>query len=95
MLGPLAVVVLQVGQGAGHRSAVVAGAELDARSANCSTPPSAPTARRGSTPICVEAGWSVSENTVADSMRRQALFGRKPKRRRGLTRQDRSRAEVP
>ena len=30
-------------------------------------------------------GWKVSVNTVADSMRRQGLQGRKPKRRRGLT----------
>ena len=35
----------------------------------------------------VEAGWSVSVNTVADSMRRQGLAGRKPKRRKGLTKQ--------
>ena len=28
----------------------------------------------------VEAGWTVSVNTVADSMRRQGLQGRKPKR---------------
>jgi putative transposase len=34
--------------------------------------------------------WRVSVNTVADSMRRQGLLGRKPKRRRGLTRQDRT-----
>ena len=38
----------------------------------------------------VEEGWSVSVNTVADSMRRQALYGRKPRRRKGLTKQDRS-----
>jgi transposase InsO family protein len=36
----------------------------------------------------LEAGWQVGENTVADSMRRQGLFGRKPKRRKGLTKQD-------
>jgi putative transposase len=36
----------------------------------------------------LEAGWSVSVNTVADSMRRQGLQGRKPKRSKGLTRQD-------
>lgn len=36
------------------------------------------------------APWRVSVNTVADSMRRQGLLGRKPKRRRGLTRQDRT-----
>ncbi len=43
----------------------------------------------------LEAGWSVGENTVADSMRRQGLFGRKPKRREGLTRQDRKAAKFP
>ena len=43
----------------------------------------------------LEAGWTVGENTVADSMRRQGLFGRKPKRRRGLTRQDRAAAKFP
>jgi len=43
----------------------------------------------------VEAGWTVSVNTVADSMRRQGLQGRKPKRRRGLTRQDRSAPKFP
>ena len=43
----------------------------------------------------LEAGWSVGENTVADSMRRQGLFGRKPKRRRGLTKQDRAAAKFP
>jgi transposase InsO family protein len=43
----------------------------------------------------LEAGWSVGENTVADSMRRQGLFGRKPKRRKGLTKQDRAAAKFP
>jgi transposase InsO family protein len=43
----------------------------------------------------LEAGWSVGENTVADSMRRQGLFGRKPKRRKGLTKQDRVAAKFP
>jgi transposase len=37
-----------------------------------------------------EIGWTVSVNTVADSMRRQGLQGRKPKRRKGLTRQDKA-----
>ena len=41
----------------------------------------------------IAAGWSVGENTVADSMRRQGLFGRKPKRRKGLTKQDRAAAK--
>jgi hypothetical protein len=36
----------------------------------------------------LEAGWTVSVNTVADSMRRQGLQGRKPKHSKGLTRQD-------
>lgn len=43
----------------------------------------------------LEAGWQVGENTVADSMRRQGLFGRKPKRSKGLTRQDRAAAKFP
>jgi transposase InsO family protein len=43
----------------------------------------------------LEEGWSVGENTVADSMRRQGLFGRKPKRRKGLTRQDRKAVKFP
>jgi transposase InsO family protein len=43
----------------------------------------------------VEAGEVVSVNTVADSMRRQGLQGRKRKRRRGLTRQDRSAPKFP
>ena len=30
----------------------------------------------------IDEGWRVSVNTVADSMRRQGLAGRKPKRRR-------------
>ncbi|MFL6115578.1 MAG: IS3 family transposase [Catenulispora sp.] len=37
-----------------------------------------------------EAGWQVSEKTVADSMRRQGLVARRIKRRNGLTRQDRT-----
>jgi putative transposase len=41
------------------------------------------------------AGWSVGENSVAESMRRQGLFGRKPKRRKGLTKQDRAAAKFP
>jgi putative transposase len=43
----------------------------------------------------VEAGWTVSVNTVADSMRRQGLQGRKPKRRKGLTRQDKTAPKFP
>lgn len=43
----------------------------------------------------VEAGWRVGENTVAESMRRQALFGRKPSRRRGLTKQDKAAPVFP
>ena len=39
--------------------------------------------------------WRVSVNTVADSMRRQGLKGRKVKRNRGLTRQDRTAAKFP
>ena len=43
----------------------------------------------------LEAGETVSVNTVADSMRRQGLQGRKPKRSRGLTRQDKSAPKFP
>jgi putative transposase len=43
----------------------------------------------------VEAGWSVSVNTVAESMRWQGLAGRKPKRRKGLTKQDRDAPKFP
>jgi putative transposase len=37
-----------------------------------------------------EAGWTVSEKTVADSMRRQGLVARRIRRRNGLTRQDKT-----
>ena len=44
----------------------------------------------------VEAGWKVSVNTVADSMARQGLAGRSPKRkRRSLTRPDKAADPVP
>jgi len=39
--------------------------------------------------------WRVSVNTVADSMRRQGLTGRKVKRNRGLTRQDKTAPKFP
>lgn len=42
-----------------------------------------------------EAGWQVSENTVAASMAAQGLVARKRKRRRSLTRQDRTRPPAP
>jgi HTH-like domain/Integrase core domain len=42
-----------------------------------------------------EAGWTVSEKTVADSMRRQGLVARIVKHRRGLTIQDRKAAKFP
>lgn len=35
-----------------------------------------------------DAGWTVSEKTVADLMRRQRLIARRIKRRNGLTKQD-------
>jgi putative transposase len=53
--------------------------------------------RDGSPPITVrlrDAGWRISKNTVADSMRRQGLVARPRRRRRGLTRADR-RARKP
>jgi putative transposase len=40
-----------------------------------------------------EAGWAVSEKTVADSMSRQGLVARVVKRRRGLTVQDKTAAK--
>ena len=42
-----------------------------------------------------EAGWVVSEKTVADSMRRQRLVARKLKRRNGLTRPDQTAPKFP
>jgi len=44
----------------------------------------------------VEDGWRVSKNTVADSMARQGLQGRSPKRkRRSLTRPDKAADPIP
>jgi transposase InsO family protein len=43
----------------------------------------------------VEAGWKISEKTVAESMHRQGLYGRKPKRRKGLTKQDKTAPKFP
>lgn len=43
----------------------------------------------------LQAGWQVGENTVAESMARQGLVGRKPKRRHGLTKQDKHAAAFP
>ena len=42
-----------------------------------------------------EAGWQISEKTVADSMRRQGLVARVIKRRGGLTRQDKTKRPFP
>jgi putative transposase len=42
-----------------------------------------------------ETGWTVSEKTVADSMRRQGLVARRIKRRNGLTRQDKTAPKFP
>jgi putative transposase len=42
-----------------------------------------------------EAGWQVSEKTVADSMRRQRLVARRIRRRGGLTRQDKTAPKFP
>ena len=42
-----------------------------------------------------EAGWTVSEKTVADSMRRQGLVARVIRRRNGLTRQDKTAPKFP
>jgi transposase InsO family protein len=43
----------------------------------------------------LEAGWTISVNTVADSMRRHGLQGRKPKHSKGLTGQDKKAAKFP
>jgi transposase InsO family protein len=53
--------------------------------------------RDGSPVITVrlrDAGWRISKNTVADSMRRQGLVARPKRKRRGLTKADR-RARKP
>ena len=42
-----------------------------------------------------EAGWTVAEKTVADSMRRQGLVARRIRRRGGLTRQDKTAPKFP
>ena len=43
----------------------------------------------------LDAGWKVSEKTVADSMRRQGLVARRIRRRNGLTRQDKTAPKFP
>jgi len=43
----------------------------------------------------LDEGWRISVNTVADSMSRQGLQGRKPKRPRGLTKQDKKAPKFP
>ena len=42
-----------------------------------------------------DLGWTVSEKTVADSMRRQGLVARRIRRRNGLTRQDETAPKFP
>jgi putative transposase len=42
-----------------------------------------------------DAGWRVSETTVADSMRRHGLIARRIRRRGGLTRQDKAAPKFP
>ncbi len=42
-----------------------------------------------------DAGWTVSEKTVAASMRRQGLVARRIKRRNGLTKQDKTAPKFP
>jgi hypothetical protein len=43
----------------------------------------------------LEAGWTINAKTVAESMQRQGLMGRKPKRRKGLTKQDKTVPKFP
>ncbi len=42
-----------------------------------------------------DAGWMVTEKTVADSMRRQGLLARKVKHRKGMTKQDGTAPKFP
>ena len=42
-----------------------------------------------------DAGWTISEKTVADSMARQGLVARRIRRRNGLTKQDRTAPKFP
>lgn len=54
--------------------------------------------RDGSPPITAalqDLGWTVSKNTVADSMRRQGLVARPKRRRGGLTKADRRARKAP
>ena len=54
--------------------------------------------RHGSPRLLVdlrEAGWTVSEKTVASSMRRQRLVARQIRRRRNTTRPDKTRKPFP
>ena len=54
--------------------------------------------RDGSPPITArlrDAGWRISKNTVADSMRRQGLVARPKRKRRGLTKADRRARKPP
>lgn len=43
----------------------------------------------------LDDGWTVSEKTVADSMRRQGLIARRIKRRNSLTKQDKTKPAFP
>ena len=70
-------------------------AELDAAVANAFT---AARGLHGSPRLHADlraAGWTVSEKTVADSMRRQGLVARRIRRRGGLTRQDKTAPKFP
>ena len=49
----------------------------------------------GSEPLARGLSWKVSVNTVANSMRRQGLVGRKARRNKGLTRQDKTAPKFP
>jgi putative transposase len=43
----------------------------------------------------LEAGWRINAKTIAESMQRQGMQGRKPKRRKGLTKQDKNQPKFP
>ncbi len=80
-----------------HRSstAAVAAPNSMSRSRSRSSRPRGCIGHRGWFADLRELGWTVSEKTVADSMRRQGLVARKIRRRGGLTRQDKAAPKFP
>ena len=68
----------------------LAGRTLDKAVREAFEASSAVTARPGCATTCVDAGWAVSEKTVAASMAAQGLVGRPKRRYRCLTRPDKA-----